>query len=68
MNRWAGVSQPEILRGRLLTSPATAVRSATVCPLRSPPLLKYWRIRPLVFSLEPHCHGLAGSLVAAKGW
>ena len=22
---------------------------------------KYWRSRPLVFSLEPRCHGLCGS-------
>src|SRR3954453_997667 len=56
-----GVSQPRILRGRLLSSAATAVRSSAVCTLRSLLLGKYWRSRPLVFSLEPRCHGLAGS-------
>jgi hypothetical protein len=38
----------------------TACRSAAVCAERSPPLKKYCRSTPLVFSLLPRSHGLAG--------
>jgi putative transposase len=40
---------------------ATASSSAAVYRLRSEPLGKYWRSKPLVFSLLPRCHGLRGS-------
>ena len=32
-----------------------------LCCDRSVPFGKYWRSRPLVFSLVPRCHGLCGS-------
>ena len=57
----AGVFQPRVLRGRLLSAAATASRSVGECLWRSVPLGKYWRRRPLVFSLVPRCHGLWGS-------
>ena len=57
----AGVLQPRVLRGRLLSAAATASRSLRECLWRSVPLGKYWRRRPLVFSLVPRCHGLWGS-------
>jgi hypothetical protein len=57
----AGVFQPRVLRGRLLRAAATASRSPRVCLLRLVPLGKYWRSRPLVFSLVPRCQGLCGS-------
>ena len=41
---------------------ATASRSSWVCLLRSVPLGKYWRSRPLVFSLLPRCQGLLSSI------
>jgi putative transposase len=47
--------------GRLLRAAATAARSPALCRLRSVPLGKYWRSRPLVFSLVPRCQGLCGS-------
>jgi putative transposase len=57
----AGVFQPRVLRGRLLSAAATAARSPGLWRLRSVPLGKYWRSRPLVFSLVPRCQGLCGS-------
>ena len=56
-----GVAQPRVCRGRSLSSAATASRSAWVCTDRSVPFGKYWRRRPLVFSLVPRCHGEWGS-------
>ena len=38
-----------------------APRSLRECRERSVPLGKYWRSRPLVFSLVPRCQGLWGS-------
>ena len=56
-----GVLQPRVFRGRWLSVAATAATSLALCLLRSVPLGKYWRSRPLVFSLVPRCHGLRGS-------
>jgi transposase InsO family protein len=65
-SRWAlsasaGVRQPSVLRGRPLSASATAASSSGPCLLRLVPLGKYWRSRPLVFSLLPRCQGLWGS-------
>ena len=57
----AGVRHLRVLRGRVLRARATASRSSRLCRARSVPLGKYWRSRPLVFSLVPRCHGLWGS-------
>jgi hypothetical protein len=40
---------------------AALSRSSWVSLDMSVPLGKYWRSSPLVFSLEPRCHGLLGS-------
>ena len=56
-----GVFQPSVFRGRRLSVAATAATSLALCRLRSVPLGKYWRSRPLVFSFVPRCHGLRGS-------
>jgi hypothetical protein len=60
-SRFAGVCQPSTLRGRELSSLATAWRCSALCTLKSVPLGKYWRSKPFMFSFEPLCHGLAGS-------
>lgn len=57
----AGVFQPSVLRGRLLTASATAWISSRLHLDRSVPLGKYWRNSPFVFSLVPRCQGLWGS-------
>ena len=57
----AGVFQPSVLRGRVLSASATASRSSRECRDRSVPLGKYWRSSPLVFSFVPRCQGLCGS-------
>ena len=44
--RSAGVSQPSVLRGRPLSSAATAARCSGVWTARSVPLGKYWRSSP----------------------
>ncbi len=49
------------LRGRSLSSWATQSRSSALCTDRSLPFGKYWRSRPLVFSLVPRCQGECGS-------
>src|SRR6266481_3231619 len=54
----AGVFQPRVFRGLVLSARATASRSSALCALRSVPFGKYWRSNPLVFSLVPRCHGL----------
>ena len=46
---------------RRLSVVATAAMSLALCLLRSVPLGKYWRSKPLVFSFVPRCHGLRGS-------
>ena len=38
-----------------------AAMSSAVQRDRSVPFGKYWRNKPLVFSLVPRCHGLSGS-------
>jgi hypothetical protein len=40
---------------------ATWSSSASLCTDKSLPFGKYWRSRPLVFSLLPRCQGLCGS-------
>ena len=57
----AGVFHPKAFRGLELRVIATAAMSSALCALRSIPFGKYWRSRPLVFSLVPRCHGLRGS-------
>src|SRR5216683_6686778 len=57
----AGVFHPRAFRGLELRVIATAAMSSALCALRSVPFGKYWRSRPLVFSLVPRCHGLCGS-------
>jgi hypothetical protein len=54
----AGVIQPRVFRGRALRVAAIAARVSTLCTLRSVPFGKYWRSKPLVFSLAPRCQGL----------
>src|SRR3954453_12979030 len=54
----AGVFQARVLRGLVLRASATAARVSASCTLRSVPLGKYWRSRPLVFSFVPRCQGL----------
>ena len=56
-----GVLQLRVFRGRRLSVAATAAMSRALCLLRSVPLGKYWRSRPLVFSFVARCHGLRGS-------
>lgn len=55
--RSMGLAKPRRLRGRSLSSSATASRNASSWIDRSVPLGKYCRSRPLVFSLRPLCHG-----------
>ena len=57
----AGVFQPRVLRGLLLSVAATASMSSALQRERSVPFGKYWRKSPLVFSLVARCHGLCGS-------
>ena len=61
LNRSAGVSKPKVLRGRSLSWRATWLRRSCVYTDKSVPFGKYCRSRPLVFSLDPRCHGLWGS-------
>src|SRR4051812_19826964 len=48
---------------RLALLSRVAIASSSACENtdRSVPLGRYWRSRPLVFSLEPRCHGACGS-------
>ena len=57
----AGVWYASVLRGLVLGRAATASRSAWLWVDRSVHFGKYWRSRPLVFSLVPRCQGLRGS-------
>lgn len=56
-----GLCQPRISRGLRLSSAATLVRCSGLWTPKSVPFGKYWRSRPLVFSFDPRCQGLAGS-------
>src|SRR5712672_3861848 len=58
LNFSAGVSNPRVLRGRSLSWRATLLRWAYEYTDKSAPFGKYCLSRPLVFSLEPRCHGL----------
>jgi hypothetical protein len=58
---WCGVLSPRHRRGRSLSSAATLPSWSAVHALRSVPFGKYWRSRPLVFSLLPRCQGECGS-------
>jgi hypothetical protein len=55
-----GVLKPRVCRGRPLSSAAIASRAAWSSWRRSVPRERYWRSRPLVFSLLPRCQGCAG--------
>src|SRR3979409_1497406 len=61
LNLSAGVSNCKVSRGRSFSWGATLFRSACECTDRSVPFGKYCLSRPLVFSLDPRCHGLCGS-------
>ena len=56
-----GVFQLRVCLGRPLREWAALSRSSWVSLDMSVPLGKYWRRSPLVFSLDPRCHGLLGS-------
>src|SRR5262249_7601967 len=58
LNRSAGVANPRVLRGRSLSCRATLLSRACEHTDKSVPFGKYCGGRPLVFSLEPRCHGL----------
>ncbi len=53
----SGVRSPRMRRGRWLSSRATLLRSSRLCVARLVRLGKYWRRRPLVFSLVARCQG-----------
>jgi hypothetical protein len=57
----AGESQSRVLRGRRLSFAATRSRSAWLIAASDVRFGKYWRSRPLVFSLVPRCQGERGS-------
>src|ERR1019366_3068952 len=61
LNLSAGVSNCKVLRGRSLSCRATFFRWVCEYTDKSVPLGKYCLSRPLVFSLDPRCHGLCGS-------
>ena len=56
-----GVLKPRVCRGRPFSSAAIASRAGWSSWRRSALLGRYWRSRPLVFSLLPRCQGLRGS-------
>jgi hypothetical protein len=60
-NRAVALSQSRTARGHPLISSAAKRTSACSTVLRSAPLRKYWRSRPLAFSFEARCQRLAGS-------
>jgi hypothetical protein len=60
-NDFGGVSQLSVCRGRPFNSAATRSSCRCVCPDKSVPLGKYWRMRPLLFSLLARSQGLRGS-------
>ena len=59
--RSAGVSQPSVLRGRVLSCSATAARSATLCCDRSVPFgsMPQRPVRVLIGAPLPWCSGIA---------
>ena len=54
---WSGVASSRHNRGRSFSSAAMSSSSACVHRVRSVPLGRYWRSRPLVFSFVGRCHG-----------
>ena len=68
VNSSAGVANPKVLRGRSLSCRATLLSWACEYTDRSVPFGKYCRSRPLVFSLEPRCHGLADRRSKRRCW
>jgi hypothetical protein len=58
---WAGARSSRHARGRSLSSVATSRRRSLVIWSKLVLLGKYWRSRPLVFSLVPRCQGEWGS-------
>ncbi len=54
----AGVFQPSVFHGLVLSVWATAWISWSLQRDRSVPLGKSWRRSPFVFSFVPRCHGL----------
>ncbi len=54
-------SQLRDSRGRALILAATSAKRSGLWRFRLVPLGKYWRMSPLVFSLEPRCHGECAS-------
>ena len=61
LNRSAGVLKFNVFLGRSLSCLATAFNLFWWIFERSIPFGKYCLSKPLVFSLEPRCHGLFGS-------
>jgi transposase len=57
----AGVWKPSVSLGRVLSLRAISSSCSWVSCEKFVPFGRYWRSRPLVFSLEPRCHGLCGS-------
>src|SRR5579862_65092 len=57
----AGVRNPNVCLGRVLS--LRAMSSNSDCEKLDRPAVfgRYWRNRPFVFSLEPRCQGLCGS-------
>jgi putative transposase len=58
---WVGVLSLRQCLGRSLSSVAISSSCWPVQPPRSVPLGRYWRSRPLAFSLVPRCQGACGS-------
>ena len=54
---WSGVASSKHNRGRSFSSVAMSSSSDCVHRVRSVPLGRYWRSRPLVFSFVGRCHG-----------
>ena len=57
----AGVFQPRVLRGRLLSVAATASISSAFHRERSVPFGKYWRKQAVGVLVGARCQGLCGS-------
>ncbi len=63
----AGLANSSVSRGRPLSFLAIISRCSCECRDKSLPLGKYCRSRPFVFSFEPRCQGLRGSLRDRNG-
>jgi hypothetical protein len=61
VERFGGGAPAEGLAGSGVEGVGIAAMSSALQRARSVPFGKYWRKRPLVFSLVPRCHGLFGS-------